>query len=53
MSWEYGPVQKLSGLWGWFETHIETGRQRFVAKSWRTKDEAVKALNAIKQAKGE
>ena len=39
--WEFSEVEKRSGVWGWFETHIPTGRSRFLAFNTRTKKEAM------------
>lgn len=43
VEWRYGEVEKRGGCWGFFETHIATGRSRFVTFNLRTKREVIVA----------
>lgn len=40
-NWQFSEVMKRGGLWGFFETHKPTGRERFVSFNLNTKRDTI------------
>lgn len=48
--WEYGPVEKRGGCWGFFRTHKPTGRSQFVTNNGCRTKALTEALRRSMQA---